>query len=261
MGRGFKHGVSLYDLLNFSITAYRTEEALLAAAPEENAIAIVSTAQISGWRFSAETPAEETNGLVWIKTGNTSPYVFNALKEETLELCPLLVRQYRAKKWKYVPAFAGKNGEWTFWWSGQLFCNGNQVQRITGGWEAIADAGDSGMNAVAPSLEIYDGEYMIVKMEGNNQRGYVGAVNMVDLTKFQQAQVTTSLFSINSSKCQITFEIVDETGTTVRSVAISSKGTFTMDISDLTGAYYIRLVVVTGLYGVVKFYVTEIMLS
>jgi len=260
MGRGFKHGAGSNDLLNFSITRYQTEEALLSAVPEENTIGIVSVIPVTGWVFSAETPEETTDGLVWIETGKASPYVFNALKEQTLQLYPLLVRQYGAKKWSYVPAFAGKNGQWNFWWSGQLYCDGNAVQRITGGWEAVADAGDTGMNAVAPTVSMYS-TYMLIKLNGYNQRGYAGAVNMVDITEFQEAKVILSNFTLSGSKSKATLEIVDESGATVRSVAITSKGTYTMDISDLIGAHYVRLVTVASTYGSVALYVTGILLS
>jgi len=257
MGRGFKHGVSLYDLLNFSIIPYKTEAELLAAAPGENTIGLVTHRPVTNWAFSPDAPVFEGSSMTWVVTGAASDYAFNGLKEQMLQLCPLEVVQYALSKWNYVHAFLRKNGEWVFLWHGQLYMEGTDVQRVTGGWQTIADAGSTAMNAVAPTLTQYS-TYMLAKLSGYNQRGYVSTVNAVDVTDYQQLELKLNSFTKKGNGSAVTLELVDAEGNIVRAVPVESSGSHSMDVSDLTGSYQLRLMMVASTYGAVTLYVARI---
>ena len=259
MGRGFRHGVSLYDLRNFSVAAYPSEAELLAAAAEENAIGIVTKRAVTDWVFSGEAPGETGTGKVWIETGKTSPYGFNGLKEGVLQISPLLVRQYAAGEWSYVPAFSVKDGEWVFWWSGQLYWGGDEIQRVTGGWQAVADAGSTGLNAVAPTVNKYS-TYMKCQLSGYKRRGYVSTVNAVELDRFQELEVKISTISKSGSESRVAVEIVDEEGNTLASMEPASAGANKMDIRELTGMGRVRITLVAAERGSATLGVTSILM-
>lgn len=252
MGKGYKHGVSAYDLLDFSITAYATEEELQSEVPAENTIGIVTTRAIKGWSFQSQAPESPVTGMVWILTGKESVNGFNALKEEALWLYPLSARQYVSGDWCYVPAFAVREGLWSYWWNGELFCKGNEIQYITGGWESAGDAGTTTMNAYAPELNRYS-TYMQIKLVGYRRRGYVSMANPVDMTNFTQVEMAISNLTMNGDYSEISFEIVDEAGNVVMSESVTAAGTYTMDISSLTGIHNVRITIIAANYGSVNF--------
>ena len=105
---GFGGGVPL----NFAVKAYTSEEALLAAAPKENTIGIITTTAISSWIFSATQPAEAAEGMVWIILGTSSAVEFNALKKNALQVYPLEAKQYVGGAWVEKTYMVYKNGEW-----------------------------------------------------------------------------------------------------------------------------------------------------
>ncbi len=79
--------------LNFSVTSYATEEELLAAKPAVNTVGVITTKKVTSWTFSPTEPTEKEDGMLWIKTGNTSPAVFNALKKNAVMVNPVSCHQ------------------------------------------------------------------------------------------------------------------------------------------------------------------------
>lgn len=119
--------------LNFSVRAYDTEAALLAATPRANTIGIVTTTKITGWYFSSTEPETAEEGMVWIVTGASSAVEFNALKKNGIRICPILAKQYISGAWVQVPAKSYKNGTWVSWLT-YLYVNGDECTSLTGGW-------------------------------------------------------------------------------------------------------------------------------
>lgn len=258
MGRGYKHGVTLYDKQNFAIKQYGSESELLADVCAENTIGIISYLKITGWSIGAEEPSDCSTGMVWIITGNKPQYAFNALKEGELWVYPVEGKLYFNGEWRYVPTYAVKQGVWTHWWNGQLTVRDYDITYITGGWQAVADAGDTGMNANAPTITWTS--YMNVKLTGYRQRGYVTSGKLVDVTRFNQIEVEVHNLKISGNDSKISFEIVDNSGNSVRAQSVTEKQTYAIDISDLTGEYYVRLYVIAANYGSVTLDISRITL-
>lgn len=113
MAKGFKKGG--YNPLNFKVMAYATEEDLNAATPKENTIGVITAVPISTWTFSATEPTEPMEGMVWISTGTDSPAAFNALKKNDIQVYPVFAKQYIGGAWVDKTAKSWQGGEWVDW--------------------------------------------------------------------------------------------------------------------------------------------------
>lgn len=149
-------------------------------------------------------------------------------------------------------------GEYTSdlsYWNGQLYLNGNQYASHTGGWAAkkvkFADylPGTSyTVGAAYPTLE-FESDTMVASISASGGANYSGSVltaNAVDLTDFD-----TITFELNNSGvghtrtviCYVTNVDTQEGG--IYSPAVNDTEyytgdkTVTLDISGLTGNYYV----------------------
>ena len=101
------------------------------AAGADNDIAIISSVPMKNWMMSPDKPSgiPRTDGDVWIRysvTGET----FNALKNNSMMIATISAWQYVNDAWVDVTALSYQNGAWVMY----LFINGDQCERITGGW-------------------------------------------------------------------------------------------------------------------------------
>lgn len=118
--------------LNFDVKAYSSNEAMLADKPRENTIGIV-TGNISKYFFSYSEPENMADGDVWIYTGISSGVAFNALKKNTIEVCPMYAKQMVSGSLTDVVAMSYQGGVWVEW-TRYLYNSGNKHTDITGGW-------------------------------------------------------------------------------------------------------------------------------
>lgn len=85
----------------------------------ENTIWVNTDTEITGWFFSETEPEAPVEGIIWISTSNESEIVFNALKENYIQIMPLSAKQYINGTWIEKEAEIYQNGEWKVWidWS------------------------------------------------------------------------------------------------------------------------------------------------
>lgn len=223
--------------LNFDVKAYATEEALLADTPKENTIGIITTNKITGWMFAAADPAEPVEGMVYITTGKESDIAFNALKKNGIMVYPMSAKQYVSGAWVDVTAMSYQGGEWVEWyvWNGGLFDNGDQFEKITGGWARNSKLYFEYSGKNTGTVEVGN----IIKLEATASVCAVATtVNKIDLTEFNTLQATETekdgfyviVHSITSGDLQDNY------------IATSGKvqsGTANIDITAVTGEYYI----------------------
>ena len=110
--------------------------------------------------------AEAPEGLVWICTGYASPFEFNALKKNELQVYPRTVKQYVGNNWVDKNVLIYQNGKWSEW-AEYLYNTGDKCVDITGdwvaaGWKLIDTTGNNG-GVLTPTITwnndhfIYDG--------------------------------------------------------------------------------------------------------
>lgn len=124
--------------LNFQVIGGTTAP----SNPKENMIWINTSTTITDYVFSATQPSAAT-GRVWISTGTSSQIEFNALKKNGIQVYPISAKQYVSGAWVEKTAMSYQGGQWVEWWvwNGDLFVNGDQIEKVTGGWKAVNGAG------------------------------------------------------------------------------------------------------------------------
>lgn len=262
MGDCYLHGSGGSNLLNFKVITYATEEALKAAKPKENAIGIITTVKMTGWTFASAVPADPAEGLVWIKVGTISTVEFNAVKRNGIQVYPLSAEQYVDGAWKPVTAMSYRDGEWTSWWNGELFEDGNQWEGVTGGWESIIAEFGNDYGSSIPIIEIHDTLKVGYKVSVTGVDAGAAItkkkINLSDwktLTVFVKELKCTAVSYYTSNICIDVWSDNDTTKTRADILAASTslysgknkvtKADFTanLDVSSLSGEYYIAIYV------------------
>lgn len=213
------------------------------ASPKENTIWVNTSTAITSWVFSATEPETPAAGMVWFATGTYSPVEFNALKKNNITVYPLSAKQYVSGAWVDKEAKSYLNGEWVAWWSGELFINGNQYEAFTGGWEKANYNWNSNDTPDVGTLTIENTIYLSSSV-GAYCKG-VRISNKVDLTGWKTLKYITTQYNKGEASVVISatesYDLDD----------VSAKGSFvvgenSLDITELTGEYYIGAYVRNG---------------
>lgn len=225
--------------LNFTVKAYKSLDAVPASAAE-NTIAVITETAISEWSISSVEPDVQMPGMLWIYSGKSGAVRFNALKKNPIVIFPGSVMQFVNGAWAYVDAHIFQNGQWIQFalaWNGYYFDNGEQHNSITGGW--TSDGYKYWGNTMkSGTLDATLG----TRSDGANTASMIGTANPVDLTKVDTIYLTvdtvygTSQFRVMASK---------EVGADDLSIGLSV-GELTVDVSGLTGSYYLAVASVGG---------------
>ena len=85
--------------------------------PKENTIWINTDVKIAAWAFSAEEPIG-ANGAVWFEIGANGEVSFNALKKNSIVLCPVYAKQHVNGVWIEREWAIFQNGAWTLFGAG-----------------------------------------------------------------------------------------------------------------------------------------------
>ena len=236
MGKGFKHGASgatkeAENHLNFEIVA----------SPAENTIGLITTNPIRGWYFTATQPENAAEGEVWVNVGASSEVAFNALKENTINVYPLSVKQYVSSAWVDVTAKSYQNEKWVDWWNGELFRYGNEYTGATGGWKATPLKWKSGDDSKPGEMKIEPSPSGGNKLTIAVNHGVLWhTVNKIDLTDVKTIKFVGSL-SHGSYTALGIYPAIEylSTGTVAELTGIKDYGEYTLDVSSLSGSFYI----------------------
>lgn len=209
--------------------------------PVENTIWINTDAKITGWLFSSHQPENPAEGMVWIATGSVSNAEFNALKKNVIMVYPLSAKQYVNGAWVDKTAKSYQNGAWVDWWNGELYDTGNEYETFTGGWTATA--------LFSSTQVTKDTTSMTIKTDYGDDALYCS--NKMDLTDFSKLVVTGKSFRNNSSAerregntkicvwSAIGSSVSDNRVAYANYPAADYDGEFELDVSGLTGEYYV----------------------
>ena len=240
--------------LNFKVTGGTAAP----ANPRENTIWVNTDVAISSWVFSATQPASATNGMVWIVTGTSGLSGFNALKKNTMVIIPISAKQYIGGAWVDKTAKSYQNGEWVDWVS-YFFKDGDQCTELTGGWvTAIYDSDATRISAT----KTISGNVMQFVTDGDAWRvGTLKTKNEVNLTphKTLYFKVTYDLYDHGEAVHKVGVFSSGETLLASTVVTKDTAGTYSVDVSGISGAYCIGIYIMNrGNDSINKIYVTEI---
>lgn len=225
--------------LNFEVVGAGTRP----PQPVENTIWVKTSTIIGEWQMSYAPPTTRVDvlraleiGDVWIKLGNGSTNLMNISKLNGMFVCPAACYQWDGLQWVFVDSYIWKNGSWS---STELFLfKDGTFDATVGGWTTNGNG----------AYQILDGciDVQNISLPDTGNR-YSGSVNAIDVTNYN-----TITFVINSSTntaSNVTnpnsFGLSSSSGTSNGYVVkasyhkLTSQTTVTLDISSLTGSYYI----------------------
>lgn len=229
--------------LNFNVVAYASESVLLASAPAENTIGVVTTTAITSWVFSATKPTSPESGMVWFSVGANSDLKFNALKKNELQVYLLDAKQYVGGAFTDVTAMIYQNSIWCDIWHGELYDNGNEYTNVTGGWV---------FTNTAEGTITKNTNHIAVTLDGRGSKTYfiLNTANKIDVTDFSSVFSTISNFGQTGDNCVKTYFGLFDTlpssivmanidGLGVAKTLVSTSGRMSIDLSSITGKYYV----------------------
>lgn len=258
MGYGFKAAAGGGSNLNFSVKTYASEEALLAAAPKENTIGVVTDTAVPKWGFYASEPEVPAEGEIFFTVATESAGSFNALKKNALTVYPTLCQQSVSGEWVRKAAYIYKDGAWVQFstlWNGELFEQGNVHADITGGW---AYTNKSNSEVIMTNA---DTDTIIECNSGSDaatRKFY--SLGTFDFTEWNTltAVMDHCVFNENIRFGVSTIKAaVEGSGSWPKIIYLKATGTYNIDVSTLSGSYYISSYAYGSKYRFSKIYVSK----
>lgn len=225
------------------------------SSPRENDIWVKIASTSFEWAILASgASAQNRAGRVLIRMGTGNTNEFQALIDVTptnqLWISPVGCVVGDGSTWKNLDAYLYKNGAWVQFssaWDGHLFNYGNTYSSVTGGWvaRAIAHTNDQyGPYNAAPSVQNQSNGGVKVYMSDDGKAGIWTTANKISLAGFNTLTFNGNLTDPHGySRAQL--DIWSDFGTYSSENVVAclnatyNAGTYTLDISSLTGSYYI----------------------
>lgn len=182
------------------------------------------------------------NGQIWIKTGLESPVEFNALKKDCLQVCPIACYQWEEGAWTLKTAKTWQNGAWVEW-DKYLYNYGTCGYT----WETVAKEIEnaSGAGSAAPTITTDSAGAMKIQQSGDYDGGIAYLPDKVDLREYKTLTFSGVLSEAEGDHPERAMLCIwSAIGTYIKdNLAASQKapvnGVVTIDISALSGSYYI----------------------
>lgn len=233
-------------------------------SPSLNMIWVDTDTDITGYAFAPIEPTDPTPGFVWFKTSFYSNVSFNALKKNNLQIYPNYASQYIGDAWVEVPAQTYQNDEWVEWYDGELYNFGDEYEDITGGWALSSKySGTHGdiltkhENTMLFESSVVDG--------GHFASGFLRPNNKINLSGINYILLFTKSVSndVENNPVVLCVKTTDNArkADVVRSVNVGSsitETTYTLDVSTLTGDYYVGLEYSSSAGGRIEFQTVKI---
>lgn len=236
--------------LNFKVVQYT---ATPTGTAKENTIGVVTDTAISDWVMQSEEPTG-SEGLVWIEVAAESDVAFYADKKQLVKLYPKAVKQYIGSSWASLNAFVYQDGEWVAFSSSQFII----YQSGEGMFPNFSSGGSGGSRKVEENSNGIHLQASVVSQKGGSSYCYAYTTDKIDVSGFDNLYFTL-----------VSYRNVWKNGSTVIAVSSSlpSGTTFSgdaykkfdaseysneissIDISNLTGSYYIVVYAAIGGYN------------
>lgn len=205
--------------------------------PKENAFWVSTDVPITSWQFSGTEPAAPAEGLVWLATGKASTAAFNALKKNAVMVYPLYAKQFVSGQWvgKEVQVYQG--GQWTALFSGLIYEAGTYYTEHT-----------SYMLPDTAVVEDTDSAVILSTVTKKTSEVYkvFGPIPLDDINTLAMTSAFTD--SVSGAHRRVLY-VAQSPGVgyadaaLIETAEVSSKwtteATITLDVSGLSGEYYV----------------------
>ena len=219
--------------LNFEVVGSTTAP----TNPSENTIWINTSTAIGEYQMSFVMPAARVDGSaliagdIWIQTGNANTVSINALKKNALHMDIIRACQWDGSAWSDKTVKCYINGNWkdTILY---IFSASYGIDKDSSSWSQYE----------INSFSSFTPTYIRVASNGYSYGNIIDSIPR-DVTNYSSLniKVTRGIISdawgaylgiVSSDEDDVSF---------VKSAAITGEGTFTLDLSDATGSYYIKI--------------------
>jgi len=232
--------------LNFKVVGGTTQP----TSPKENTIWVNTSTAVTGWAFSAEQPASPQAGMVWFAIGAASDASFNALQKNEIHVYPAQCMQYVSGTWTEKTARIYKAGSWRdlkVW----LYKNGDLCEGITGGWVNTPMGPNSSYSTYTGPTTVDYGTSSMTLTQSHQTGAFHHAKNKIDLTNVNQIIFTISNMTQSGGKFQNVQARSDLnglglTGAAAKTDLTAGDLTATIDVSSLSGEYYVGIYMYNG---------------
>ena len=239
--------------LNFSVVGGTTQP----ASPSENTIWVNTSTEITEWEFSASAPASPVAGMVWFLTWVESSVPFNALQQNGINLCPMKAQQYIDGVWVYKEAQSYQGSSWKDWFLYIVDIAATHME-VAGALNLLAYRPSTSSSTVTKpnqSISSVSGMTLSLPDGDSGTAGSLFTSRKVDLTGYSTMKIYVESASTEQSNGYVRFgatksganNYVVSAAKTICSGengSVSAK-TISLDVSDLTGTYYLFI----NLYG------------
>ena len=168
----------------------------------------------------------DATGQAWIKTADNGLRQFNALKKNGVILRPLSTKQYLNGAWISKPVKLYQNRVWQEL-AQYLYKNGEQYESLTGGWGLGSGTVSGGKGGFAANAD-----HLSFTGKADTYYGFGTTLKAVDLTNFSTLNVYGSggTFGVGTT----------QDGNFNASASMGALQKYSVDISSLSGSYYVK---------------------
>lgn len=205
--------------LNFKVVGGVTQP----TGPKENTIWVNTDQKITGWYFHPTQPENMAEGEVWFSVDTYSPVAFNALKKNSIQICPISAKQYVSGMLVNKTAKIYQGGKWVeLVADGLIYENGTQYKSLV---------------SIAGTVN-FDIGYITLSV--NDSASRVGTADKINLTKFKTVTVD---YSDKTSAAEIAIKIMSDRNNVItrQNHINTTSGTISCDISSVTGDCYVEV--------------------
>lgn len=228
--------------LNFSIVGSTAEP----ASPALNTIWVKTAASVPSWAMQASAPSSPTEGMVWFEIAMTGSAALNALKENALTIALASCRQYVSGGWTNKDAYLWDGEAWVQFGAEQiiLFATGGSYAADWEGGGMGADDFTWGSGIPSVSATIADTGIVLIQGYNSSPVRYIAAHTApIDVTNLSgihfQANATGAATAVEA-KLTATKTIGSAAAASV-TFGTAGENAYTMDVSGLTGEYYLAI--------------------
>lgn len=200
------------------------------SSPKVNDFWVNTSAEITGYIFSATQPEAPMEGVVWIKTKTYSPAAFNVLKKNTLIIYPTDTMQYISGAWVEKTSHVYINGSWVRVITDFVFYANGEFHENAGFKEVLANASVT-----------YEATHIAITTVANKENQAYFQFGKIDLSGYSKIEAVYSnesgksmngvIFVSDTEVSSITYADAD-----VQELFSSGDLTLTLDVSNLSYA-------------------------
>lgn len=241
------NGISTGVELNFNVIGGTTQP----SNPKENDIWIETSTAITDWVVSPTQPTT-SNGLVWILMDKSSTMNFNALKENAIQVYPHKAQQYINGVLSPLNAYIYQGAWKQFSYKRTYLFESGYGKRVP-----LTDYYEYGNSTTITNDYVY--------FKGTGAQAALRTTNKVNLSQYTKlcAEVTCAYAGDNDTSIYTGgLRVASSAWTTANSIGgdnygsayvalghfskHSNKRTYTLNITNITGSYYVGI---SGGYG------------